>query len=294
MRLSIVFIGGKPNGKIVLEYLLKNKYVEVPFIITYPEDYDTPRNIRLNKDKRFKTIYESDANKLTAEIKEAKPDFIFVAGWSGLLSEELIKIPTKGTVGFHPSKLPSDRGRSVLAWQIEEGYRDSALTMFYYNELPDCGDIIAQEMFKINHNDYISDVMNKVDNATYNLMRAYFPLLRQGIAPRKLQNINEGNFRRLRNDRDSLINWDSNTAEIYNKIRAISKPYPGAFFIYENTKVKVWKSDIISDHYVESLSQNLKPGNVISRLYDNSYLIKCRDGILKIYIDKDMKPGNEL
>ena len=53
--------------------------------------------------------------------------------------------------------------------------------MFYYNHLPDCGDIIGQERILIEDNDYISDVLEKVDKATYNLMHAYFPLLRKNI-----------------------------------------------------------------------------------------------------------------
>ena len=66
-----------------------------------------------------------------------------------MLSEDLIDLPTKGVVGFHPSKLPFDRGRSVLAWQIEEGYTETALTMFFYSTYPDGGDIIAQEKIRI-------------------------------------------------------------------------------------------------------------------------------------------------
>jgi methionyl-tRNA formyltransferase len=259
MKLPVVFIGKGSNGKIVLDYLRQNKYVEVPLVIEF-----------------------SDANNLIKKIKKARSDFIFVAGWSDLLSKELIGIPFKGTIGFHPSKLPCDRGRSVLAWQIEEGYTESALTMFYYNELPDCGDIIAQEKFKINNNDYIADVLNKVDNATYNLMRAYFPLLRQGIAPRKPQDISEGNFRRLRTDRDSLIDWSRNTEDIYNKIRAISKPYPGAFTYYDGDKITIWKSECLPN------IRKYIPGTVIDLLPD-SIKISTGDGAILV---TDWEPRN--
>ena len=57
------------------------------------------------------------------KIKEYKPDIIIVAGWSNIIEEKILEIPKFGVVGFHPSNLPKDRGRSVLAWQIEEGIK---------------------------------------------------------------------------------------------------------------------------------------------------------------------------
>jgi len=288
-KINIVFIGGLTNGEIVLDYLLANKHVDVQLVITHPEDYRGPRHVDLsNKIKGIEIFHDLNANKYTEFILNRRPDFIFVAGWSGLLSKELISIPPKGTIGFHPSKLSQDRGRSVLAWQIEEGYTETALTMFYYNEMPDCGDIIAQERIKIEHNDYINDVLNKVDHATFNLMRAYFPLLRQGIAPRKPQNINEGNFRRMRTDRDSLIHWDQNAELIYNKIRAISKPYPGAFFYQNGQKVIVWRSEIWQSFNNLSDEHSWTPGNIVKKIDEYRYIVRCRDKYLQIHTDRSL------
>ena len=61
----------------------------------------------------------------------------------------------------------------------------------------------------IEENDYINDILNKVDKATYSLVRAYLPLIRKGVVIRKKQELNEGSFRRLRTDYDSLIGLGS-------------------------------------------------------------------------------------
>jgi len=290
-KLKIVFIGGLENGLVVLEYLTNNKYVSVPIVVTHPEKHDVPQYADLadSTNKNTKIIRDLNTNNYFQEIKAAKPDFIFVAGWSGLLLIDFISIPNRGTIGFHPSKLPKDRGRSVLAWQIEEGYTETALSMFYYNVLPDCGDIIAQERIKIEENDYIIDVLNKVTDATYNLMRAYFPLLRIGVELRKKQDINEGNFRRLRTDRDSLIKWDQNARVIYNKVRAISKPYPGAFFIRANEKIKIWKSEIVENDYFSYSILDSPPGKIIEKISKLEYIVRCRDKFLKILTDKEIQ-----
>jgi len=279
-KLKIIFIGGLSNGKIVIDYLYSNTHVTIPLIITHPKNYDVPRYLDISRIFNIVEVKnELNANIFIDNIRRIKPHFIFVSGWSGILSKELISIPKMGTIGFHPSKLPNDRGRSVLAWQIEEGYTETALSMFYYNEYPDCGDIISQERIRIEHNDYINDVLNKFDSATYNLMRAYFPLLRRGIAPRKPQDINDGNFRRLRTDRDSIIDWDKNADVIINKIRAISKPYPGSIGEIDKNKYRVWKA-ILYDNISEL--EDDSPGKFILEKKSGFPIVKCRDKCIKI------------
>ena len=284
-NLKIIFIGGLSNGEIVLNYLESKIYVDVPLIITHPKKYNVPRYVDLsssNKDIEF--INELDANLQKVSIEKIKPDFIFVAGWSGMLSKELISIPKYGTIGFHPSKLPNDRGRSVLAWQIDEGYTETALSMFYYNELPDWGDIIAQEKIKIEYNDYINEVLNKIDSATHKLLKAYFPLLRKNIAPRKPQNIKKGNYRRLRTNSDSIIDWNENADILYNKIRAISKPYPGAIGKINKKCYRIWKAIPINAN--DELSQE-SVGKYIIDKKSGLPIVKCRDKCIKIlYCEK--------
>ncbi|GHU19752.1 formyl transferase [Spirochaetia bacterium] len=275
-NIKIVFIGGLSNGAIVCNYLQNNKHVDLQLIITYPDTFTYPRMEIINGQNIIKT---SEANTQLENIRQLKPDYIFVAGWSELLSEELLIIPTKGTIGFHPSKLPFNRGRSVVAWQIEDGYEETALTMFYYNNIPDNGDIIAQELIPIEKNDYCNDVLEKIDKAIYNLMYAYFPLIRLGKAPRKEQILEEGNFRRLRKKSDSQIEWNQNSEKIYNKIRAISKPYPGAETILNNQKMKIWKADILHDF---PFGKDLSPGNLIASLHDKTMIVKTKDGFIHI------------
>jgi methionyl-tRNA formyltransferase len=277
-KTKIVFIGGLTNGKIVYDYLAKNKFVDLALVVTYPDDCGKPRLINFpNKDNIVKTF---SANSYYTQIQKIQPDFIIVAGWSELLSDDLVATSKKGTIGFHPSKLPFDRGRSVVAWQLEDGYTETGLSMFYYTDIPDGGDIIAVENISIEPNDYVNDILDKIDSAIYNLMCAYFPLVRMGKAPRLKQDINIGNFRRLRKNSDSQINWNANTSVIYNKIRAISKPYPGAETVFEgNQKYIIYKAEPLKDF---PFGQTETSGTIIAKLYDKSFIVKTKDGYLKI------------
>lgn len=276
-ELRVVFIGGLTNGKIVMDYLAKNRYVEVPLAITYAGNAQGARQATIiGASKTYKT---GECKSHEEEIRRVNPDLIVVAGWSELIPQSIVEIPRMGTIGFHPAKLPKDRGRSVLAWQIEEGYTETALTMFKYTDYPDGGDIIGQETIRIAENDYINDVLDKVDAATLNLMRAYFPLIRQGLAKPRKQDLSEGNSRRLRGAADSVINWNSNSRDIYNKVRAISYPYPGATTVLDNQGINVWRSEIVDDF---PYGQQEQPGTVIARLFDGSLIFKTRDCFLRV------------
>jgi len=275
---KVVFIGGLSNGKIVYDYLIRNKHIDLCLTITYPDNCDKPRFVKFPNGQNIIKTYS--ANKELNKIKELKPDLIIVAGWSELLLKELITTPQYNTIGFHPAKLPMDRGRSVLAWQIEDGYKETALTMFFYNDIPDGGNIIAQEKISISSSDYIEDILNKIDEATYNIMYAYFPLLRQIKIKGIIQDNSTASFRRLRKEKDDLINWNKSSIEIYNKIRAISKPYPGAvFYDMNNDKCKIWKAKIINNF---EFGNYTKPGTIIAIFYNNYMLIKTKDSFILV------------
>lgn len=275
---KVVFIGGLSNGKIVYEYLLKQKKVNLSLTITYPDEYHGPRHTKFPDDETI--IKTTSACEYCQKIALVDPDLIIVAGWSELLSDEILGCAKHGVIGFHPSKLPLDRGRSVLAWQIEEGYTDSALTMFYYTSLPDGGDIIGFSKFHIDSNDYINDVLNKIDDATIKLLKYHFPSILEDKVLSFVQDHKKSTWRRLRNEADREINWDSNSDVILRKIRAISRPYPGAIGLTSSSnKYTVWRAEIIKNFH---FGDGCIPGTEVALLFDDTLIIKTRDSFLRL------------
>jgi len=294
MKPKIVLICALENGKIAVDYfsnLDKKGVIDLIKVYTYKDELIPNKNMYISLDNIADNNILTKVGKINDykdEIKELNPDFIFVIGWSQLINKEIINASIKGTIGFHTSKLPKDRGRSTIAWQISEGYTETALTMFYISEGIDNGDIIAQENIKIEQNDYVKDVLFKINQSTYNLLKTYFPLLLNGEAPRIKQDETQASYRRLRTDNDSLINWNSNTDKIYNLIRAVSFPYPKAWTLYQGDKIKINHADII-DYNLKSFYFFEKPGTIIGNMKNFGYLIKTRDGIIAI---DDLEPNN--
>jgi len=192
-----------------------------------------------------------------AKIQELNPDIIFVFGWSQLLPNELIKIPPKGCIGMHPTLLPRGRGRAAIPWALIKGLDKTGLTIFYLSEGADTGDIIGQKEIAIEFEDNAESLYAKVISAGRNLILEYLSKLENGTAPRIKQDDKKATLWPKRMPDDGLIDWNKSLIEIYNLIRGLSHPYPGAFSYYKNKKIYIY-----SAKYVENLS-NVEPGTII-------------------------------
>jgi methionyl-tRNA formyltransferase len=177
------------------------------------------------------------------KIKKINPDLIIMCGWRQIINKEILSIPKLGWVGFHPTLLPKGRGPAPIINSILEGWKESGVTMFYLSEGLDDGDIIGQESFPISDNDHAMDVYEKVIDAGKKLARHYVPLLINRTAPRHKQNELEVTFFKKPRLKDNEINFNSESSEeIYRKIKALSRPYSGAYVKVRNNKIIIWRA----------------------------------------------------
>jgi len=193
-----------------------------------------------------------------ARIQSLKPDLIIEAGWSEIISKEVIDIPLKGTIGIHGAVLPDYPGQASMNWALINGEKKWGVTLMYLDQQADAGDIIAVREFDVTLTDDIKDVHKKSDIVSAELMKEFLPLIEQGKVPRIPQDVSKRKGRTGRRKlEDALINWNSSTRSIYNWIRAQTEPFPGAFTSFRGRRLHVWKAD-----YEESDCHQFDPGQV--------------------------------
>ncbi len=211
-------------------------------------------------------------------IKGINPDYIFVIGLSQLIGREIINSASKGVIGFHPTPLPKFRGRAAIVWQILLGIRQTKCSLFFIDEGMDSGDILGQEEYTIEDTHYAIDVSLKCREAFRKLIAKVLPKLLSGAIKPIKQNEEEATYLLKRTPEDGLIGWNDSVKVIQRLIRAVSKPYPGAFSYYNGKhKVIFWKAD-----YLENKKYIGIPGQIayISKDYMD---IVCIDGLLRVY-----------
>ncbi len=281
--MNILFIGCVESSAVELELLIKNKKNIVGII--------TKERSAINADffdlapigERYNipVHYAKNINSIETQvfIKEQKPDIAYCFGWSQIISKEILEIPRLGVIGTHPTKLPYNRGRHPIIWALCLGLDKTASTFFFMNEGADTGDIISQREIVINYSDYAQDLYDRITEAECEQILEFTEALENNIYMRKKQDLSVGNSWRKRGKQDGIIDWRMSSRAIYNLVRALSHPYIGAEFEYNNKTYKVWKCEEVIDASFE----NIEPGKIIRYVSKNDFYVKAYDNIIHIF-----------
>ena len=54
----------------------------------------------------------------------------------------------------------------------------------------------------------------------------------------------KSDIQNIKDQKNQIINWDEDKTKIFNKIRALSKPYPGAIAVIKGKVYKIWRAKI--------------------------------------------------
>jgi methionyl-tRNA formyltransferase len=159
-----------------------------------------------------------------------------------MIKRAILEIPRHGALNMHGSFLPRYRGRAPVNWAVINGETETGATLHYMVEKPDAGDIVDQEKVGISFTDTALDVFAKVADAAEMLIARSWPLLREGTALRVPMNLAQGSYFGGRKPADGLIDWGKSAVGIYNLIRGVTHPYPGAFTFVDGKKVIIWQA----------------------------------------------------
>lgn len=198
-----------------------------------------------------------------SEIEKADLDWLFVIGWSQIVKSELLEIPKKGAIGIHPSLLPVGRGRAAIPWAILKNLKKTGVTLFKLDDGVDTGDIIDQIELSIDESTDAEYLYEKVNSAHVELISKVISKIQRDKVRMYRQDNSLATIWPGRKPEDGEINLNGSAKEAERLIRAVTRPYPGAFFFKEGKKIIIWKSELT----------NVKP---------KKSFLEFSDGFLKI------------
>lgn len=290
--MKILLIGSVKFSLDALQYLVEQN-AEVVGVCTKPTPQLISDHVDLSsfcEPRRIPWIYTSDINSEDTIfwIESRKPDVIFCFGWPNLLKEPILSLSKIGVVGFHPTRIPANRGRHPIIWTLALGLQETASTFFLMDSGADSGDIISQETIQVLSTDYAADLYEKITAVALGQLGKILQNLMSEKVTAVPQNLLNSNIWRKRSSVDGRIDWRMTSNSIYNLIRALSHPYPGAHFDYKNSEYKVWKAEL-----VDNFQNNVEPGKVLVA-YEGVVEVKCGEGairLLGIQPTLDLKEG---
>ena len=144
------------------------------------------------------------------------------------------------------------------------------------NENADCGDILSQKDFDISESDCAQTLYNKVINIALMQIEEFIPHLKNKSFKRIKQNHKIANTWRKREKTDGKIDFRMSSKAIYDLVRALSKPYPGAYILYKKKEVIVWQVKIVKND-----QDNIECGKILAS-NKNSIVVKTFDAAIEI------------
>lgn len=167
-----------------------------------------------------------ELSRFDADLVGLCPDLFLINSYSMILSSRLLSIPRYGAINVHGALLPEYRGANPVEWALINGAREAGVTIHVVDEGIDTGPIVAQRKIPIAFEDTWLDVRRGVNAATDRLLAETIPpILRGGLAARAQ---GPGRSWRRRTPEDGRFDWNASIIAIYNLIRALVAPHPGA------------------------------------------------------------------
>lgn len=210
-------------------------------------------------------------------IRRLRPDLIVSLYYRRMLAPAILAIPPLGAVNVHGSLLPKYRGRAPLNWVLVNGEALTGVTLHHMDDRADHGDIIGQRAVPIAVEDTALTLWRKLTLAACQVLAETYPLLASGQAPRMPQDHSQATKFGRRTPADGQVDWTQSAWQIYNLIRAVTRPFPGAFSFWQDERIFLWSARPPSGRRVGA-----PPGTVEGVGSDGAIEVATGDGLLCI------------
>jgi len=221
-------------------------------------------------------------------LRESAPDYLMIVGWSELAPSAILDIPklkhggvarhtaSYGCIGMHQTLLPEGRGRAPIPWAIIKGLNRTGVTAFLLEEAADAGGIVDQFEIPIDPTETATTLFDKARMAHIELGAR----LGMRMATRALswtdQDERLASTWPRRRPEDGRIDFSWTAVEIDRFVRALTPPYPGAFFLWANEKIRVHKVETLQLAHAED------PGTILAT--DPSLVVAVKDAAVRVEV----------
>jgi methionyl-tRNA formyltransferase len=244
--MRIVVHGQQAFGKSVLEALLE-RGENVVAVYCAPEPAQGGGRIDPLKEAALAhnlPVYQprSLRNKpeVWEEFAQLKADLCVMAYVTLFVPEEMLNLPTHGTIQYHPSLLPRHRGPSSINWPIIWGETRTGLSIFWPDNGLDTGPILLQKDVEILDTDTLGSLyFDRLYPLGVTALLEAVDLVRAGKAPKIPQDETQATYEGWCRKEQVQIDWHKPLQEIWNLVRG-ADPQPGAWTTYNGTTVQLF------------------------------------------------------
>lgn len=294
-RLSIGYFADGPWSHEAFKLLISDQSINIKFICVR---FDTTDDTLKEYGEKYNIDYLKHKNinedNFIKKLKEYKCDLFVSMSFNQIFKNKIMNVPKLGIINCHAGKLPFYRGRNVLNWALINDEKEFGITVHFVDEGIDTGDIIIQRVFPISDQDNYNSLLNIAYIECAKILYDGIKLVKSGnYECIKQDDIHPvGLYCGMRGIGDEIIEWNQDSREIFNFIRAICEPGPKARSFIDGNEIQINKSKLVPN----APKYKGIPGQILG-IKDNGFIIKTKDSILEILeyeYEKEIKIGDRL
>jgi len=277
LNINILFYGDGPWGQKALEKIIDSGEFNIKGVVLR---YDSPDYKLKDIAKKNQIPVYINKNVNSKEFINMSTslnlDFSVSMSFNQIIKKDLRNTNKIGFINCHAGKLPYYRGRNILNWVLINDEKEFGITVHFIDDGIDTGDIITQAVIPIEEEDNYGILLEKAINKAPEILFDALIKIKNGNYDLIKQNHLSGSYFSQRRIGDEYINWNWGSRQIYNFIRAITSPGPGAQTFLNGKKIYVWKAT--ETNYIDYIST---PGEIIKKDNEGIY-VKTGDNVIKI------------
>lgn len=222
---------------------------------------------------------DASAPEFLVSVAAAGPELILSVAYDQILRGSVLTRPPRGCVNFHAGKLPAYRGRNVVNWAIINGEVEIGVTAHRMDEGIDSGAILMQRVVPIAWTDTYAEVLRNVVGVMPGLVADTVRGLESGALIAEPQPAGAGMYYGGRIPGDEWLDWGDTSRDLYNKVRGITRPGPGARTLLLDQPVVIWRAE-----YDPSWPRyRATAGEVVGRCASGAVVVKTGDSTLLVH-----------
>jgi methionyl-tRNA formyltransferase len=268
-RPRILFFGYSEVGHQCLDLLL-SRDDNVIALVTHEDNPDekiwfkTPALAARERGVPIFTPEKVNTPEWIERIAALKPDLILSVYYRNMISAKILALAPLGAFNMHGSLLPKYRGRAPINWAVLHGERRIGMTLHRMVKSADAGAIVDQEGIEIDHRDTAEQAFRKVLPCARRVLERQIDALLAGTAKETPQDESQATYYGGRKPEDGRIDWAQTSTQVFNLIRAVTDPYPGAFTDVGPARLMVWWAENDSPATRALYAESNKPGEILS------------------------------
>lgn len=173
-------------------------------------------------------------------IAQLAPDLMLSVYYRNMISERILEIAPLGAFNLHGSLLPKYRGRAPINWAVLHGESRIGMTLHRMVKRADAGAIVDQEGVDLTPRDTAEQAFRKVLPCARRVLARQIDALLAGTASESPQDEAQATSFGGRKPEDGRVDWRQTSRQIFNLVRAVTDPYPGAFVYVGGARLMLW------------------------------------------------------